>query len=467
MRVLFFIVPLGVIAASSALFRGPPAEVRFSQEVTRGDADKVQLAASQQESRAAGAASFANTTLRSAIAVILSCLAAKLEVVVTEMISCPNPHDQANCGRARAADAKASRVCGEQIQKYTTAALGFNQLNAALGRQLGAQLLDRMRGELDPGVDISREDELADGLPVFPISTLQDACLQATKIANDQPMITAPFPAEVESRVAGFAKSVLQQVASRACGLANVPPARLRSVPKLDEESRRECQALEQRMACQVAYAEGLRDTCPTAGELREATFAMGRGDDEAGSRGGDEITEARQLVLSSDVEKYASCRPMDPGAARAGPEQQPARNGSGRGLRRNRWLCSFDKAKCIDDQIVNRSEAFLAQHLPAAAAFAGPLTGTMGARRSAQRSCTTVTRPVSPVTQQLFGGLRRFASFGRAADSSVLDAPLRSTSCGQWYFRDGPRGSHEGVPVDEQYARPAGWSGFALVRGN
>ena len=75
---------------STALFRGPPADVRFSQEVIRGDADRIQLAAAQQWSRAAEAEAFANSTLRSATAVVLACLSAKLEVVVTEMISCPN-----------------------------------------------------------------------------------------------------------------------------------------------------------------------------------------------------------------------------------------------------------------------------------------------------------------------------------------------------------------------------------------
>lgn len=464
MRMTLLGVPLGIIAISMALFRGPPAEVRASQEVTRGDADHVQLAATQQWSRAAEATSFANAMLRSGTAVILSCLSAKLEVAVTEMISCPNPHDQGNCARARAASAKASSVCAQQIQKYTSAALGFHQLNAALGRQLGGLLVERAERELGAEISVSRDDDLSEGLPIFSVDTTQNACRQAVAMADELPMITAPFPAEVESRVPGFAKTVLAQVAARACGLANVPPARLRQVPRLDEDSKRDCHALEQQLSCQVAFAEGLLDGCPAGNEQREGLFSLGA--DSMGSARSD-YAGPRELKISSDVAPYASCRERGDRDGGAAASKRATRGTSTTASTGRRWLCSFDRDRCLDDKIVERSEAFLSKHLPGGA-FASPgATGTVGPLRSAQRSCTTVTRPVSPASQTIFAGLRRVASFNRASDSTLLVDPLRSTSCGIWYFRDGARGTHEGTPLDEQPFRPAGYSGFALVKGS
>ncbi len=462
MRVTALILPFGIVAASMAIFRGPPAEVQFSQETTRTDADSVELEATQQWTRAAEASSLANGTLRSATGVILSCLSALLEVTVTEMISCPNPHDQHNCARARTAKAKGIPACADQIAKYTTAATGFNQLNKMIGRQLGAQLHDSASNKLSAeGSElVGRVDPVTEG-PLFPASTTQQACKQATDLAKTWPMIKAPFLADVQSRVPGFADAVIAQVAARGCGLASVPRPRLRQIPKLDEEARRDCHGLEQQMLCQVAYAEGAVDGCASASELRDGGFARGQSQDEEG--GGQRSAgrmEPRPLVLSSDVARYASCTAL--GATGAAALRSFARGAASPPAR---WRCSFDMESCNNDKVESRSEEFLTKHLPSRA-FAASGTGTTGAQRASQRSCTTVKRPVNAATQRIFGGLRRFASFNRASDSALLDEPHVSTSCAQWYSRDGERGACEGVPVDEQAFHPECWTGFAPVRG-
>ncbi len=462
MRVTALILPFGVVAASMALFRGPPAEVQFSQEATRADADSVELEATQQWTRAAEASALANGTLRSATGVILSCLSALLEVTVTEMISCPNPHDQANCGRARAAKAKGAQACADQIAKFTTAAAGFNQLNRMIGRQLGAQLLDSASNRLsaEGSVLVGRADPVTEGA-LFPADTTQEACKQATELAKSWPMIKAPFPADVQSRVPGFAGAVIAQVAARGCGLASVPRPRLRQIPKLDEEARRDCHGLEQQMSCQVAYAEGSVDGCASASELRDGGGMRGLGEDGDGRRrSADQWMQPRPLVLSSEVSRYASCTPLAAAGARA-----PRTFARGSANLPARWRCSFDMDACNNDKVEARSEEFLTKHLPSGPFAAGGV-GTTGAQRASQRSCTTVERPVNAVTRRIFGGLRRFASFNRSGDSTLLDEPHVSTSCAQWYSRDGQRGACEGLAVEEQAFHPECWTGFAPVRG-
>ena len=435
MRVITLAIPLGVTAAAFALFRGPPAEVRFSQETTRGDADQVELEATQQWSRVAQATAFDNATLRATMSVVLACLSAKMEVVVTAKVSCANPHDKENCARAKLANAKATSVCGEQMGRYSAAAQALNEQNRQLGKKLGVPLVERAKAELGPGVDISRDDALADGEPVFGLDITKEACAQASKMASDGPMIDAPFPSEVDSRVPGFARVVLAHVASKACGGSDPGPPHLTAIPGLEKDARQECQLLEAQMRSQEAYADG------RAGAEEAAVSPTGKEADL-------QPAAARPLVLSSAVLPYASC------GSRRGPGSAP------------RQTCIFDMAMCVERHVEERGKAFLSENMPSAPIAVPGASGMSGPLRAAQRSCTTVSRRVNPATLHTFAGLRRFVSFGRAPQSSVLDEPLRSTSCGSWYFRDGPGGSHEGLPPAEQPFRPAGYSGFALVRG-
>jgi len=433
-------VPLG---AALSLSNGVLFMHSVAQEVSAGKSDAVASQAAGASVRGARVASIANSAIAGGYAGGMATFAGTVDAATTAQVSCSTRGDEANCARARAAEAEGRAHLKQQVAHLTSTSFSLQAALKILSSNLATAAIEN--SNTDYGGSAVRVIDHAGASGPFGEDSTDVGCHIGFEAATETRISTLAYN-KFSTRV-NLAMPMLRPGATVACGMKSSEPIVLPQLPGMASRVSSYCSDLEAKMRCAVDVANGLNvGACDGSNATQPSQSS--RFFDGVPQRVGI-LTEP---AFSPEVAEYAECH------------RQTAQQGAfvkSQGRFRNvesdtpgTLSCSLRKTDaadgrrgCLSETLERFSADFIREHVGTIGANAMRGAGTSAPGGYVARTVEgVVTTEVNKWTQQLTR-VTRCVAFGEDCDSKDVRAPFSTRSAARWYCSNA--GSYNDVPRD------------------